>query len=442
VRAPSCMLRALLLAAIAIVHGVRISNGTHVLLGQRFVVSLPSLDAAHVLIVLHGFGKDHDGAEAISIMRNFAPAVAASHILVAPDGPLLSRSISLNALNESYAYDTDQQTPTQFNVEFIGKALVDYLTDFDNVVSKDVGIFGFSVGAHLLNDLLIWSDDERVTHAITLNSQLDTNQFHDDQFFTPSQDRDAVNSRYRFPQFQKTGERYQPKASLVKRHLLQIVGGADTVVPAAGGAALLNLHFLDWQESALRYARAYGYSGEKAELTTDNETFASVSYLDGRVVTVMFKDHTHSFESGLGCLRSEESPASGICGASCCAEAESQGSNVSCCKRPTGAQLIADFLGVGSDGHVSSMRCRPWCGTRTPTTSDLEHYGKGGYRSRHTTVLPVLSESHHRHREPTTSDRGHYGVGGYRWEHHQLDRQWQQDALLPEPEQPEPSEHS
>jgi len=420
--------------------GANLTDGAHTLLGQRFVVSLPTVMPAPVLLLLHGYGDTHDGAEAVDLMQRFAPAVAESHVLVAPQGKnFFKHAVSLNDRDAGGV-----QTSVQFNMEFVAKSLVDHVTTFDNVIPTDVRILGFSIGGHLTNDILISNDDERITHAVMLNSQLSTDQFHDDSFFTLRKDRDD-DGKFLYAVNGAPGE--YPSSSMVKkdtlvqRDVLQLVGGEDHRVPAEGshGESKYDwgygqVHrmgrlpvFISWGDSAYAYAKAYGYTGKQAAPSVDNTTFGTISYdlgRGGRVVSALLKDVGHDMSQSLGCThmpssmrdklvkapgkhqqkverdrsagifgpskknssgrhhkRAERSPGFSEaishaeegphvqalgemadpvhgCLADCCDKAEAQDIFISCCKRPTGAALIADFLGIGADGRVDLRSAR------------------------------------------------------------------------------------
>ena len=73
-----------------------------------------------------------------------------------------------------------------------------------------------------------------------------------------------------------------PKLSLTPRHVLSLVGGQDTSVPALGGRSL-GYTFVNWEASAYAYARAYGFPGNWAARSRDDNYAAQLSYLGGRV---------------------------------------------------------------------------------------------------------------------------------------------------------------
>ena len=90
------------------------------------------------------------------------------------------------------------------------------------------------------------------------------------------------------------------KSSLTSRKVLAVVGGRDLSVPAEGGASIDIengegglMTFVQWEESALAIATAYGYTGAKATLSPDDAISAKASYLSGQVVTVNVKDAGH-----------------------------------------------------------------------------------------------------------------------------------------------------
>ena len=247
--------------------------GSHVLGGRPFRVLLPTSPAsarAPVAILLHGLG---DSGEIAEEMRELWPSLKSTHIVVGPDGP----DSMWNVKGEYPDNVPDDAT-------YVGQTLIDHLATFSNVDDTSFTIVGYSNGAALANRILIENDDPRITHILTDGSQLNTYQYRGGAFYVGG----ASN------QYATT------KSSLTSRKVLAVVGGRDLTVPAEGGASddIENgegglMTFVQWEESALAIATAYGYTGAKATLSPDDAISAKASYLSGQVVTVNVKEAGH-----------------------------------------------------------------------------------------------------------------------------------------------------
>jgi len=131
--------------------GAMLSEGSYTLAGRNFVVaSIPQTTPAPVLICLHGNGGDGGMAQAV---KNGNPSIAATHIIVGPDGPERSWNIKAEASQE------DDQA-------YVGETLVNHLATFDNIEPK-FRLYGFSNGAALTNRIFIENDDARIDYGIT-----------------------------------------------------------------------------------------------------------------------------------------------------------------------------------------------------------------------------------------------------------------------------------
>lgn len=265
---PSRAMTILLYASAAsLATGASLTAGTHTLGGRNFQVLLPATTSpAPVLIVLHGNGGTGNFANTI---KNGNAELAASHIIVGPDGPSNSWNIKGEASNQDDA-------------GYVGSTLLDHLATFSNVVPS-FKLLGSSNGAALCNRILIENDDARITHVITLVSQLNTFQYRGGAFYVG-----GTSNAYT-----------QVKSTLTSRNLLQIVGGSDVLIPADGGTSGIpdgtggNLVMVGWQDSVYAYAQAFGYGGSKLPLAQDDSTLARVSYLSSQVVGVNLKAQTH-----------------------------------------------------------------------------------------------------------------------------------------------------
>ena len=255
--------KSMLLCSHIMTLGASLTAGSHDLGGRNFYVVLPSGTSAKspVLIALHGNGGR--GEPAARSVANGNSNIASTHIIVGPDGPSKSWNIKGDASKE------DDQL-------YIGKTLLDHLATFDNVDPSSFKLYGFSNGAALTNRILIENDDARITHGITDGSQLNTFQYR-------------PNTNGAFYVGGASNAYSTVKSTLTSRRVLQLVGGVDKVIPAAGGASTIpdgdggKLQMVPWEDSAFAYAVAFGATGGKASLSPDSADEAKASYLNGQV---------------------------------------------------------------------------------------------------------------------------------------------------------------
>lgn len=246
------------------VNGRSFSSGTHSLDQRKFIAEVPAGKGPFpVLIVLHGRGVSAQFT--MDKIKDSIAGIASAYIVVAPDG----YKDRWNIMKGMSPLD---------DTTFVGNTLLDHLCKFPNV-EPDFKFFGHSNGAGLTNKLLIESDDPRISGGVTSNGQLIDFQYHDSSFYVGGPELDYT----------------KPKTSLTPRKFLQLTGGSDTTVPASGGMTHtpVSVPVLPWEESAFRYAQAYGYVGPRASLAEDSDTFSRVNYLDGQVQAYHFKSAGH-----------------------------------------------------------------------------------------------------------------------------------------------------
>lgn len=252
--------------------GASLTAGSHTLGGRNFFVVLPTGGSKYpVMIALHGNGGK--GEPAARSVANGNSNIASTHIVIGPDGP-------------SNSWNIKGETSKEDDQLYIGKTLLDHLATFDNVDASSFKLYGFSNGAALTNRILIENDDARITHAITDGSQLNTFQYR-------------PNNNGAFYVGGPSNAYTTVKASLKSRRVLQMVGGDDKLIPAAGGQSGIGdgdggkLQMVPWEDSALAYAVSFGASGGKASLSPDSADQAKASYLSGQVVAYNFKAVGH-----------------------------------------------------------------------------------------------------------------------------------------------------
>jgi len=197
-----------------------------------------------VMILLHGIGGT--GYNAMQTALAVAADYVSTHILVAPDG-------------NSNSWNIKGEPSTQNDVQYVGTTLVSHLASFVNVLPT-FGLVGFSNGAALSHRILIENDDDRITTAVTDGCQLNTLQY---QSTAELCELTLCGSFY----FGGSTNAYTTrKPALTPRRVLQIVGGQDTALPANGGQSSISdgqggyLMTVNWEDSALAYASAYGWS--------------------------------------------------------------------------------------------------------------------------------------------------------------------------------------
>ena len=95
--------------------------------------------------------------------------------------------------------------------------------------------------------------DARITHGITDGSQLNTFQYR-------------PNTNGAFYVGGASNAYTTTKASLLSRRVLQLVGGDDKLIPAAGGGSGISdgdggkLQMVPWEDSALAFAIAFAFA--------------------------------------------------------------------------------------------------------------------------------------------------------------------------------------
>ena len=255
-----------------------LTAGPHTLDDRTYHVWLPTSPAsaqAPVAIILHGRGGT--GQMGAQIGGEW-PELKRTHIVVGPDGP----DRQWNVKGE---YD-GPAPPAPDDATYVGKTLIDHLATYSNV-DATFKLVGFSNGAALSNRINIENEDPRITHILTDGSQLNTYQYRGGHFY-----RGGGSNQYVI-----RASSFGPRAP---RKVLAVVGGRDLSVPAEGGASIDiengeggMMTFVQWEESALAIATAYGYYGSNQMLSPNDAIVAKASYLSGQVVTVNVKEAGH-----------------------------------------------------------------------------------------------------------------------------------------------------
>ena len=266
-----------------------LTAGTHTLDGREFIVhTLPAVTPAPVVIVLHGNGgiaqNDLDDVVQPGCCTPRTYAFVSTHILVAPKGL-------------QYSWNIKGETSKEDDQLYVGTTLVNHLNTFSNVASE-FKLWGVSNGAALTNRIFIENDNPLITTGFNDGSQLMTVQYRPNQAGTfyvggPPGPINAYTTS---------------KANLRSRRMMTVVGGLDTLLPAAGGASGISdgeggtMTMVPWEDAVLAYATAYGYAGAKGTFSTDDSTLSKVSYLGGQVVGLLYKQGGHITCGDFDCI--------------------------------------------------------------------------------------------------------------------------------------------
>lgn len=240
----------------------------------KFAAHVPKGDGPFpVVILLGGIAFTEEMAKirmyyAMSEFKTRMKNVANTHVLVA-------------AMAEQGSWNVVDEPSTRDDTILIGTNLTDYLARFSNV-EPTFKLVGFSNGAGLVNRILIENDDPQIASAVTCSSQLNTQQWHDGDFYIGGSDN-AYNTS---------------KPKLTRRRLMQLTGSSDTFIPFTGGVSNLpsKREFLSWTESIFRLAQAYGHVGPEANFLQNDNALTRVSYLRDQVQAYNYQNATHDLK--------------------------------------------------------------------------------------------------------------------------------------------------
>jgi len=233
--------------------------------GYTFSINifLPSGDAPEggfpVCILLHGNGGDGEGI--INQFKN----ILECHALVAPSGYLNSWNIC----------DEDSDAP---DLEMVDE-LINNLQTYSNVNPNKIRIIGSSNGAGLANNIFIQNKNSGVDIICSIVSHLNEPQFHNDNFYLPSNSSEQSNSYCGYDSL------VYPSTS---RKYLSISNDNDPVVPYNGGYSAVGIDFLDAETAAFKIAINQGYTESKitSGIKYGNPEISEYSYLLGNVVHI------------------------------------------------------------------------------------------------------------------------------------------------------------
>lgn len=148
------------------------------------------------------------------------------------------------------------------------QTIINQLAEFDNVLPQFV-IIGTSMGANMAHRVNMDINDARLVGVITVVTQLNETSY--EQIMAAD------------------GGEAPPRCTL------ELVGGADGMIPASGGKSIGGF-MKPWDDSVYAYAHKYGEIGDKKE-PESRSGGSYVSYLNGRVQGVLCDTCSHSSNS-------------------------------------------------------------------------------------------------------------------------------------------------
>ena len=233
---------------------------------RSFIVNVPDIaqESYGVVIGLHG-----GGGNASNTINQYG--FFTDKIVVAPQG-------------YNNRWNVSNEPSTAPDVDFI-KEIINYLNTFSNINSNDITIIGSSNGSALLNRLIIELDSTYFQNAISIVSQLNNLQYHNNSFWYNS----LGNNNY--------DEQITPS---VGKRIMAINGTNDQSCPYNGGSGVAGYVFLDSQESIYILAQAMGSEEEILDDQDGIEIFQNVfkyTYLNGDVIHYKFQGVGHNLGS-------------------------------------------------------------------------------------------------------------------------------------------------
>ena len=228
------------------------------------LIKYPNSDAqSHpVLIVLHGAGSN-----AYSMMSRYLNLD--NYILVALQG----YDNRWNIQTESTEAD---------DLDYI-QNIINQLKTYSDVDANNISLLGSSNGAAMVNRAMIELPEGTFKNAISLASQLSTDQYNNNTFWGDDNNDGSYD----------TGYTLSPNLRALSLH-----GTNDTTIPYDGGTVnWLSRTFLEAQQSILNIATGLGYAGAQVNGTTPltNANIVKYEYLDGDVVHYQFIGGNHGF---------------------------------------------------------------------------------------------------------------------------------------------------
>jgi poly(3-hydroxybutyrate) depolymerase len=228
------------------------------------LIKYPNSDAqSHpVLIVLHGAGSN-----AYSMMSRYLNLD--SYILVALQG----YDNRWNIQTESTEAD---------DLDYI-KNIIIQLKTYSDVDANNISLLGSSNGAAMVNRAMIELPAGTFKNAITLASQLSTDQYNSNTFWGDDNNDGVYDTSYTLSQ---------------DLRVLSLHGTNDTTIPYDGGTVnWLSRTFIAAQQSILNIATSLGYAGAQVSGTAPftNTNIIKYEYLGGDAIHYQFIGGNHGF---------------------------------------------------------------------------------------------------------------------------------------------------
>ncbi len=167
--------------------------------------------------------------------------------------------------------------------------IINQLKTFSDVDASNISLLGSSNGAAMVNRAMIELPAGTFKNAITLASQLSTDQYKNNTFYGDDNNDGIYDTAYTLSQ---------------DLRILSLHGTNDTTIPYDGGYVnFIKRTFIEARESNLILARALGYSGDLASSTTPftNTNIVKYEYLGGDAVHYQFIGGNH----GIGGFKEE-----------------------------------------------------------------------------------------------------------------------------------------
>ena len=161
--------------------------------------------------------------------------------------------------------------------------IISQLKTYSDVDANNISLMGSSNGAAMVNRSMIELPEGTFKNAISLASQLSTDQYRNNAFWGDDNNDGSYD----------TGYTLSPNLRALSLH-----GTNDTTIPYDGGTVnWLSRTFLEAQQSILNIATGLGYAGAQVNGTTPltNANIVKYEYLDGDVVHYQFIGGNHGF---------------------------------------------------------------------------------------------------------------------------------------------------
>jgi len=161
--------------------------------------------------------------------------------------------------------------------------IINQLKTYSDVDADNISLMGSSNGAAMVNRAMTELPEGTFKNAISLASQLTTDQYNSNSFWGDANNDGNYDTSYTL----------SPNLRALSLH-----GTNDTTIPYDGGTVnWLSRTFIDAQQSILNIATGLGYIGAQVNGTTPftNTNIVKYEYLGGDVVHYQFIGGNHGF---------------------------------------------------------------------------------------------------------------------------------------------------